>query len=122
VAFLLGVEKGEDMQKTKIEERRIFERIPAKLSLRFLDTHSNKYGLVQTRDISAQGVGLLTENELPAHIPLDIWLSIPNKRESYYTRGEVVWSREVEPNKYRAGVRLEKVDFMGISQALRTTI
>jgi hypothetical protein len=107
------------MPETKFKDRRIFERVPVKRSLRFLAPRSNQAGLAQTQDISAQGIGLIAEKELLPRTPLEIWLYMPDKGESVYTTGRVVWSKMVEPNKYRAGINLEKVDFMDISSVLR---
>jgi hypothetical protein len=109
------------MQETKLLDRRIFERIPVKLPLRFLYPTSNKEGLAQTQDISAEGVGLLTNRELLPHTPLEMWLQIPDKGEPLHTMGEVVWSKMIEPNKYRVGISLEKAELMGMSRVLRTT-
>jgi len=100
-------------------DRRIFERIPVNLSMRFMDMDSNDWQLVQTQDMSAKGIGVVTERDVPLYTPLEIWLPIVNKGESYYTRGQVVWSKTLEDNKYRVGIELEKPDFMGISQVLR---
>jgi hypothetical protein len=100
-------------------DRRIFERFAVKFPLRFLDLDSNSQALVETEDVSAKGMGLLTHEELRPHTPLEMWLEIPDKGEPLYSRGEVAWSEEIEPNKYRVGVNLEKADLMGISRVLR---
>jgi hypothetical protein len=108
------------MQEARFIDRRIFERIPVKLPLRFLYPDSNKEGLAQTEDISAEGIGLLTDRELLPSTPLEVWLQIPDKGEPLHTMGEVVWSQMIGPNKHRAGIRLEKLELMGMSRALRT--
>jgi hypothetical protein len=100
-------------------DRRIFERIPAKFSLKFLNLRSNKECSAQTRDISAEGIGLVTEEVLFPYAPLEIRLQIPDKGEPLCSRGEAVWSMMVEPKKYRAGISLAKPDLMGISRVLR---
>lgn len=109
------------MQNSEITDRRIFERIPITLPLRFLDLNSNKEGLVKTQDISAKGLGLLADEELSPQTPLEMWLKIPDQGESLYIRGNVVWSAMVGSNKYRVGVDLEKADLMGLSRVLRIT-
>ena len=110
---------GEIMPKPRFEDRRIFERLPVKFSLRFLDLNSNREGQGQIRDISAKGVGFMTNLELVPRAPLEMWLEIPDKREPLYTRGEVIWSKLQDVNEYRAGVNLEKADLMGLSRVLR---
>jgi len=108
------------MQNAGFQERRLFPRIPKKLSLRFLNLYSKKWGLVKTHDISAKGIGLVTENNLEVHTPLEMWLPIADKGENYYTKGEVAWSRQVAPNEYKVGISLENMDLEGISPFLRT--
>lgn len=104
------------MQK---EDRRVFQRFPTNLSVRVLDSQSNKWALVETKDISAKGIGISTEKEIAPFTALEMWLPIAQTGECYYTKGMVVWSKMLEPEKYRAGINLKKADFMGMSQILR---
>jgi c-di-GMP-binding flagellar brake protein YcgR len=116
-----GLEKGgEAMPEQKFEDKRIFERIAAKLPLRFLDVNSNKEGEAKTEDISAKGIGLVADKELPPRTSLEMWINVPDKGEPLYTRGAVVWSKMLSPNEYRVGVNLERADMMGLSRILRT--
>jgi len=117
-----GLDKkgGEIMSEKTFEDRRIFERFPVRLSLRFLDLDSNREGQAESSDISAKGIGLVTNEVLSPNTALEMWLNIPDKGEPLYTRGEVVWSRMLEPNKYRSGIELEKADLMGMARVLRT--
>jgi hypothetical protein len=126
VAFIFAVDvslqvKAMPTSQLKPEDRRIFERIPARFSVRFRDQVSSQWGLAQTQDISATGFGIVSEAELMPHTPLEIWLPLPNKGETLYTRGEVVWSEGIGQDKFRAGVCLERPDLMGIAQVLRPT-
>ncbi len=109
------------MQEIKFLDRRIFERIPVKLPLRFLYPTSVTEGLAQTEDISAAGIGLVTDRELLPRTPLEMWLQIPDKGEPFHTTGEVAWSKMIEPNKYKVGISLEKAELMEMSRVLRTT-
>ncbi|MFC1658863.1 PilZ domain-containing protein [Candidatus Omnitrophota bacterium] len=107
------------MPDSGFRDRRVYERIQVKFSLRYLDLDSNREGSALTRDISANGIGMLTQEELSSRSHLEIWLQIPDRGEPLYTKGEVVWSRMVEPNKYRSGVCLDKIDFMAMSRIIR---
>lgn len=118
-------EKGgeEEMMAEKVngsKDRRIFERFVAKFPLRFIDLFRSKEGEAQVHDVSAKGIGIVAQNEIPMHTPLEMWLDIPDRGEPIHTRGEVMWSRQDEPGKWRSGVNLEKADLMGISRVLRT--
>lgn len=106
---------GETMQ-----DRRIFARFPVNYPLKFIDLKANEEAEAQTQNISAKGIGLVTDKELKARTPLEMWLEIPDRGEPLYTRGEVVWAKTLQPNKYRIGVELEKADLMGISRIFRT--
>lgn len=111
----LSAEKGDE----EMQDRRIFARFPTEIPLRVLDMNRGREGQAQTQDISAKGIGLLTNEELSPHTPLEMWLEIPDKGEPLYTRGEVVWSKSQGADEYRVGVDLERADLMGISRVLR---
>ncbi|MFA5362766.1 MAG: PilZ domain-containing protein [Candidatus Omnitrophota bacterium] len=102
----------------EFEDKRVFERVMVNLPVRFLDAGSNKEGVGRTENISAKGLGFYTDEQLLPMTPLEMWVELPDKGESLYTRGEVVWSRG-SGNKYRAGVNLERADLMGMSRLLR---
>lgn len=108
------------MQEPEFKDKRVFERIPVNVSLKFIDLFSNREGLAQAQDISAKGLGLVSEEKLSPYTPLEMWLQMPDKSDPFYTRGEVVWSRKVDPGKYRAGVSLQKAELMEMSRLLRT--
>jgi len=107
------------MKDKTTEDRRMFERVPLKISLRFLDCYSNKWSLVKTRNISVRGIGLVTTNDLAVGTPLEMWLPIPNRGESHYSKGKVAWSREVKPEKYNLGICLDRLDLEGMSHFIK---
>ena len=102
------------------KDRRIFERFPTSISLRYLDLDAHYAGLAQTTDISAGGIGLVTDVKLYKNTPLDLWLNVPDKGEPLHTKGQVLWSDMVAQNSYRVGIRLNRIDLMGMSRVLRT--
>ena len=102
-----------------MEDRRVFARIGTRLPLRFLDPTSGREGKAETVDISANGLALVTKENLPVRTPLEMWLDIPDQHEPLYTRGEVIWSSaSAEKGQQRAGVRLEKAELMGLARVL----
>lgn len=112
---LVGEKGGE-----KMEDRRIFQRFIVSLPVKFLDLSAGKEGVAQACDISAKGIGLISNEELKPRSALEIWLQILGNGKPLYTRGVVVWSKQEAPNKYRLGINLEKADLIGLSRALRT--
>ena len=102
-----------------MEDRRIFERIGTKLPVRFLDPSSGREGKADTMDISANGLGLVTNERLSVMTPLEMWLGIPDQHEPLYTRGQVVWAEPLPgSDEHRVGVRLEKAELMGLARVL----
>ncbi len=102
-----------------MDDHRVFERIKTRLPLRFLDPSSGREGQADTTDISANGLGLVTNESLSVMTPLEMWLGIPDKHEPLYTRGEVVWSEPLPgTGEHRVGVRLEKAELMGLARVL----
>jgi hypothetical protein len=89
--------------------------------LRFLDLQGSAEGEAVTEDVSAKGVRFLAKEDFKPHTPLEIWFKIPDQGEPLYARGEVVWSKMVEPARHSIGVSLERADLMGLSRVLRVT-
>ena len=102
-----------------MEDRRGFERINTKIPLRFLKPTNGREGTADTVDICANGLGLVTNENLSAMTPLEMWLGIPDQHEPLYTRGEVIWSEPLSSTgEHRVGVRLEKAELMGLARIL----
>ncbi len=110
---------GEGMLKPDFEDRRIFERFPVDLPLKFVDLYANKEGEAEVCDISAKGMGLVAKEPLKPNATLEMWLSLADTQEPLYARGAVVWSKPTVENRYRVGVSLEKADLMGLAKAIR---
>ncbi|MFH1247547.1 MAG: PilZ domain-containing protein [Candidatus Omnitrophota bacterium] len=102
------------MKQEESKDRRIFSRLPARFTLKYLDANSSQEGQGLAQDISVKGVGFDTSALLLPHTALEMWLEVPDTSQKIYTRGEVVWSRMVEPGRYRSGVNLERADFKDI--------
>lgn len=105
---------GEDM-----EDRRIFERLAVSFPIRLLELNNGRQQEAVTCDISAKGVGCVTDRELALGAPVEAWLKIPDKGEPLYTRGKIAWSKMVKAGAYRSGIDLEKADLMGLSRVMR---
>lgn len=108
------------MHKPDFRERRSFPRFPISMSLAYSKLNSDKRASAHTHDISAQGSGIITDEELPTGSSLDICLTMLDDGARIYKRGTVVWSCQLDFNKYRAGVQLEKPCLKPIPLVLRT--
>jgi len=108
-----------DEQFDSARDRRDFARFSIDLRVQFLDPINNKKGEGQTKDISAKGIGMLTNKNLSPETEVEMWVKIPHKEEPLYIKGKVIWSKEVEDNKYRVGISLDHPDLIGVSHILR---
>jgi hypothetical protein len=113
---------GDSMQQEQYEDKRTFSRFAVNMPLRLLDLNSEKEAEAETVDISAKGVGMLSNQRLKPHSSLEMWLQVPESSQPYYTRGTVTWSEKAGDNQYRSGIELEKADLMGMSRVLRTVL
>lgn len=102
------------------QDRRVFERILISLPVKLLDLDENRELEVNTCDLSAKGLGIVSNEYLKSGDRLELWLNMPDKREPFYTRGAVVWSKLQGKDEYRTGISLEKAEFMGMSRLFRT--
>jgi len=103
-----------------VEDHRTFARFSAKFPLRYLNLNDNKEGEAQIADISAKGLGFVSNEFLRSRTSLEMWLNVPDGGEPLYTRGEVIWVTPHGQAGYRVGVRLERADLMGVSRILRS--
>jgi len=104
---------------TAFEDKRVFSRFPAHLGIKFLESDTGREGTALTNDVSARGLGVVLERDLSIQTPLELWLKIPDEHQPLYIRGGVAWSKNISPNEYRAGIKLDRPDLMGLSRVLR---
>ena len=102
-----------------MDDRRMFARFVIEFPMRFLNREENKEGEATTFDVSANGIGVVTSEELQPRNSLEMWFKMPDNSDLLYAKGEVVWSKTMDSNKYKAGIHLERPDLMGISRLLR---
>lgn len=102
------------------EDRRVFERFPVTLAVNLLDLDAGKELEASTCDISAKGLGIVSQEYLTPGNRLELWLKIKDGREPLYTKGTVMWTGEQEAGKYRAGISLERAELMGMSRIFRS--
>ena len=102
-------------------EKRIFKRSPVFKVLRYLGFQSTEAHEAFTTDSSANGIGLCTHTLVPVGTTLELWLPFVDPKKRAYTRGEVIWSKMVEKDTFRMGIRLEKTDLMGLPRILQET-
>jgi len=101
-------------------EKRKFVRFLIAIPLKYAKMGIDKLSAARTYDISAQGVGLITAEELPVNTPLNICLKVPDNGEEIALGAEVAWSRQLDDSSYRSGLRLKSAQIKPIPLVLRT--
>lgn len=107
------------MHKNK-NDRRIFERFDVDFSAKIKHAAAQRSNFARCCDIGAGGVGLLSEEKLIPDTDLEIWLGIPDGHSPFRRIARVSWSRQVQENKWRAGLKFQSVDFMGLRRIFKT--
>ena len=100
-----------------MNDRRTFARIKIKIPLKFLNPLNEKKGQAETVDISANGIGFVTGEDLPPQTPLEIWLDVPDHHEPLHLLGRVAWSTDADDHlSKRIGVQLEEQRLIGVGR------
>jgi len=100
-----------------MEERRMFARINIKIPLKFMDSHTEAIGEAEVVDVSANGVGFVTKENLAVDTPLDVWLYVPDNHDPIHIVGKVVWSQQLDDNIHkRVGVHLGEERLIGLGR------
>jgi PilZ domain len=100
------------------EDKRIFERFELELPLNYSRIDCGGKGLIHTHDISAKGMGVISDNALVPGAVLSILIKVPNLDQELSSQGKVIWSRK-SGNSFRAGISLNRTELMEISTVLR---
>jgi hypothetical protein len=102
----------------RFEDRRIFERFQLELPLSYSLPASQEKFYLHSHDISAQGLGVISDSELPCGAELNMSIRIPTLKKELPAQGKVTWSKRSGAS-FRAGLVLKKSKLMEISAILR---
>ena len=102
----------------EIEDRRTFERFNLELAVSYSGENCPERNYVHTRDISASGLGIISDNMLVDGSELDLALRVPTIDKEFPAKGKVIWSKRCG-NSFRAGIALDRSELMEVSTILR---
>ncbi|MDO8661666.1 MAG: PilZ domain-containing protein [Candidatus Omnitrophota bacterium] len=102
------------------QERRKLVRFLVAIPLKYVSSNLKSINATCTQNISGQGLGLISDEELPINTPLIICLKVPDNGEEITLEAEVVWSKQVDDFKYRYGLKLKSRPIKPIPLVLRT--
>lgn len=103
-----------------MKDRRIFTRIKVRLPMKFLDPSCGKEGAGETVNVSAIGVGFISNETMYPTTGLEMWIMIPDRQEPLHVTGEVVWSKKMDDtNAQRVGVYLENQELIELGRVIK---
>ena len=99
-----------------VKENRIFERFSTKFPTKF--KHSREeYGTdVFLRDASAEGVRLATKERLFVNDKISLEVKLPDGLQPLTLNGEVIWTKNVNPDLWDVGIRFHKINLMRLQR------
>lgn len=63
----------------------------------------------ETIDISATGLGIVLDYEIPVDCTLDVWVTLKDDPDKFFLSGKVRWSKPAgERGKFAAGIHLHE--------------
>ena len=108
------------MPRKESSEKRKFVRFLISIPLKYAKVGIQQLADAVTNDISAEGLGLITAEEVPVDTPLNVRLTIPDNGEEIPLDTEVLWSKSDGAGQYHSGLRLKNTRLKPIPLVLRT--
>ena len=104
---------------TRDNDRRIFERVNVGLPVTVLVSGTDVEFDGESCDVSARGLGVVCGRAADIGSAVEVWLKMHSRKDPFYTRGIVSWTRALDDGKQRLGIVFEKTQLMGLSAVLR---
>lgn len=102
------------------QEKRKLVRFTIAIPLKYIKISVQDLNSSLTHDISGQGLGIITPEDLPLNTPLLVCLKIPDNGEEILLEAEAVWSIRTDNSHYRCGLKLKNKQIKPIPLVLRT--
>ena len=72
----------------------------------------------QTSDISAEGLGLKTQEKLTPGDNIEIWIHLKGDAAPLHTYGKIIWIKKIA-DKYRVGIKFDSLHLLPLGVALK---
>ena len=103
--------------KKNFREKRVFVRFPCNFLVSLQNPQLQKEADVHSKDISAQGIGLVGFEPFQVGEDLELWVHLPGDSSPIHTYGKVMWVKE-EGKMWRSGVKFDALHLLPIGVAL----
>ena len=95
-----------------VDERRIFERFPARFPVKFRHSRQDFGTNVFLRDASADGIRLMTKERLFLNDSVSLEVELPDGHAPMILNGAVIWAKSVANDLWDIGLRFHKINLM----------
>ena len=103
----------------QVDDRRVFDRFVARFPVKFKDSRNDFGSNVFLRDMSAEGVKIVTKERMLLNDKINLLIELPDGRDPLQLSGNIVWIREANPNTRDAGLKFDKIDFMATQRIFK---
>ena len=106
-------------KKPKKNERRKFIRFDLNASLKyrfFDDMNIDECIKGKAKNLSAEGVCIVTKKEIPQNKNIELYVSLPERKKPVMVHGKVIWTHKIKksdknmPDHFEAGIKLYTVN------------
>lgn len=103
-------------------ERRIYDRFPARFPAKFKDTRGDFGQDVFLRDASATGANLVTKDRMFFNDRVDLEVELPDGQGPLVLSGRVMWSKPTNASMWDIGMQFDDVNFMKIHRLFKFSL
>lgn len=103
------------------DDRRIFERFDVDFPVEIKHPIAQMTTNARCCDASASGIGLFTEERLLPSTNLQIQLEIPDGHAPFQSSARIVWSRQVQEDRWHSGLEFMRINLMALRRIFETT-
>jgi len=103
-------------------ERRIYDRFPARFPAKFKDTRSDFGRDVFLRDASATGANLVTKDRMFFNDRVDLEVALPDGQGPLVLSGRVMWSKPTNASMWDIGMQFDDVNFMRMHRLFKFSL
>ncbi len=103
------------------EERRVFVRYPCNFKVSGIVLNKDIEFAAQTFNISAEGLGLKTQEKLIPGDNIEIWIHLKGDAAPLHTYGKIMWIRKIV-DEYKVGVKFDSLHLLPLGVALEKNI
>ncbi|MCM8800535.1 MAG: response regulator [Candidatus Omnitrophica bacterium] len=110
---VLQESKASVLTKEGLPERRVYQRLEVALEVDYrLKEKEAPFIHSLSKDISPDGIRIITQGELPPGCLLELLIRVPGYNEAFKATGKVIWNKVLQdrPGYYYAGIEFTEIN------------